>query len=147
MALIYDIIFINGINNSSLHKSNNGCNLFAMKRIVLLFLVPAAIFCLITPCYAAKSREELEREKIISKALMLEEELNQLVIGQEEAVKTTADAIIRYAAGVNDLKIRSRLFFTVVLQEWVRPSLRSSLLAFFITMKTALSASTWRNIL
>ncbi len=77
--------------------------LFGMKRFVLLFLVPTVIFCLITtPCYAAKSREEVERDKIISKALMLEEQLNQLVIGQEEAVKTTADAIIRYAAGVND---------------------------------------------
>ncbi|MFN0065968.1 MAG: AAA family ATPase [Chlamydiales bacterium] len=49
-----------------------------------------------------KNRDDLEREQVIERSLDLEDRLNQMVIGQEEAVKVTADAIIRYAAGVND---------------------------------------------
>lgn len=52
--------------------------------------------------YKKKTRDELEQEKIFTKALSLEDELNSVVIGQPDAVRITSDAIIRYAAGVND---------------------------------------------
>ncbi|HEY4831232.1 MAG TPA: AAA family ATPase, partial [Waddliaceae bacterium] len=42
------------------------------------------------------------RDGIIEKSKMLEKRLNQKIFGQKEAVKETANAIVRFAAGVND---------------------------------------------
>ena len=52
----------------------------------------------------SSSQKETEQEKLFSRALFLEEKLNRLVIGQEEAVQITANAILRFAAGINDPK-------------------------------------------
>lgn len=74
--------------------------------LIVFLLIPSLIFGnpTVVAGYKKRSREEIEREKIVQNALDLEERLNQLVIGQEEAVQVTADAIIRFAAGVHDVK-------------------------------------------
>ena len=46
-------------------------------------------------------KEAIQLEKVVH----LESQLNQQVIGQEEAVRVTSEAIIRYAAGIQDEEI------------------------------------------
>jgi ATP-dependent Clp protease ATP-binding subunit ClpB len=54
------------------------------------------------PEIAVQAAKQLVEEKILEKSKLLETQLKKKIFGQDEAVEETANAIVRFAAGVND---------------------------------------------